>query len=149
MTSFLKKLSHKYGVAAMHADNKDTGHNRTIHITGIEDAPLQELSITVMYVKDNEGQTVQKAVTLDKVVIPAILAGLNKGGVHAEVEEEADGKEKWIQKSKEGMKEGALHKQLGVPKGEKIPEGKLKEAAKSDNEKLRKRAQWALNVGKK
>jgi hypothetical protein len=35
-----------------------------------------------------------------------------------------EGKEKWIQKT--GMKKGALHKKLGVPEGDKIPQSKLK-----------------------
>ena len=38
---------------------------------------------------------------------------------------------------------GALHKELGVPEGKKIPEKKLKEAEKSKNPKERKRAQLA------
>lgn len=35
---------------------------------------------------------------------------------------------KWIQAMH--MKKGALHKELGVPEGKKIPEKKLKSAAK-------------------
>lgn len=37
-------------------------------------------------------------------------------------------KEKWIQGAIK--KPGALHKELGVPEGKKIPESKLKEASK-------------------
>lgn len=37
---------------------------------------------------------------------------------------------------------GALHKELGVPQGKKIPEGKLKKAAKAGG-KLGKRARLA------
>jgi hypothetical protein len=37
-------------------------------------------------------------------------------------------KEKWIQGMH--MKKGALHKELGVPEGKKIPEKKLKAAEK-------------------
>lgn len=36
--------------------------------------------------------------------------------------------EKWIQKI--GMKKGALHRELGVPEGKKIPKKKLEAAAK-------------------
>lgn len=36
--------------------------------------------------------------------------------------------EKWIQKAH--IKKGALHKELGVPQGKKIPEKKLKAAEK-------------------
>ena len=35
-----------------------------------------------------------------------------------------EAKEKWIQKT--DMKKGALHKKLGVPEGDKIPQAKLK-----------------------
>lgn len=38
---------------------------------------------------------------------------------------------------------GALHKELGVPEGEKIPAKKLEKAAHSDNPKLRRRAALA------
>lgn len=46
--------------------------------------------------------------------------------------------EKWIQKMH--MKKGALHKELGVPEGKKIPASKLKKAEKSKNPTLKKRA---------
>ena len=39
-----------------------------------------------------------------------------------------EAKEKWIQKT--GMKKGALHKKLGVPEGDKIPQSKLKSLKK-------------------
>ena len=45
-------------------------------------------------------------------------------------------------------KPGALRKSLGVKKGEKIPESKLKKAEKSKNPKLRKRAQLAETLRK-
>jgi len=38
---------------------------------------------------------------------------------------------------------GALHRQLGVPAGEKIPASKLKTAKHSDNPTLRRRANLA------
>jgi hypothetical protein len=43
---------------------------------------------------------------------------------------------------------GALHKELGVKKGEKIPEKKLKKAEHSKNPKLKKRAQLAETLKK-
>lgn len=49
--------------------------------------------------------------------------------------------EKWIQGAIK--KPGALHKALGVPKGEKIPEKKLEKAEHSSNPKLAKRARLA------
>jgi len=54
--------------------------------------------------------------------------------------------EKWIQKAK--IKKGALHKELGIPEGKKIPKKKLAKAAKSKNPKLRKRAVLAETLGK-
>lgn len=53
--------------------------------------------------------------------------------------------EKWIQKAIE--KPGALHKQLGVPSGEKIPAGKLAAAAEKGG-KLGKRARLAMTLRK-
>lgn len=47
---------------------------------------------------------------------------------------------KWIQAM--NMKKGALHKELGVPMGRKIPSKKLETAAKSGG-KLGKRARLA------
>lgn len=38
---------------------------------------------------------------------------------------------------------GALHRDLGVPEGEKIPEAKLEEAKNSKNPTVRKRAAFA------
>jgi hypothetical protein len=52
---------------------------------------------------------------------------------------------KWIQKAIK--KPGALHKQLGVPAGEKIPAGKLKAAAKKGG-KLGQRARMAMTLKK-
>ena len=53
--------------------------------------------------------------------------------------------EKWIKKAIK--KPGALHKQLGVPEGEKIPTKKLTKAAKKGG-KLGKRARLAQTLGK-
>lgn len=47
-------------------------------------------------------------------------------------------KKMWIQEMH--MKKGALHRELGVPMGKKIPEGKLEKAEHSRNPLLRKRA---------
>jgi hypothetical protein len=48
---------------------------------------------------------------------------------------------KWIQGMH--MKRGALHEQLHVPQGTKIPAAKLEKAANSDNPTLAKRARLA------
>jgi hypothetical protein len=53
--------------------------------------------------------------------------------------------EKWIQKAIK--KPGALHKQLGVPQGKKIP-GKKLEAAASKGGKLGQRARLAKTLKK-
>lgn len=50
-------------------------------------------------------------------------------------------KDKWIQGAIK--KPGALHKSLGVKKGDKIPEEKIKKAEHSKNPKLAKRARLA------
>ena len=63
--------------------------------------------------------------------------GFNKGG-------KADGK--WIAGAIKHP--GALHKELHVKQGEKIPEKKLQKAEHSDNPKLRKRAQLADTLKK-
>lgn len=46
------------------------------------------------------------------------------------------------------LKKGALHKDLGVAKGKKIPLAKIKKAEGSSNPTLRKRAQFADNARK-
>jgi hypothetical protein len=55
-------------------------------------------------------------------------------------------KKKWI--SKAIKHPGALHKELGVPEGKKIPEKKLTKAEHSKNPKLRKRAILAKTLKK-
>lgn len=55
-------------------------------------------------------------------------------------------KEKWIQKMH--MKKGALHEELGVPEGKKIPKSKIKKAEHSKNPTLAKRAHLAETLGK-
>lgn len=52
--------------------------------------------------------------------------------------------EKWIQKAH--IKKGALHKELGVPEGKKIPAKKLDKAAHSKNPLERKRANLAKTL---
>lgn len=54
--------------------------------------------------------------------------------------------EKFIQKMH--MKKGALHKELGVPSGKKIPKKKLEKAEHSKNPLERKRAVLAETLGK-
>lgn len=53
-------------------------------------------------------------------------------------------KKKWI--SGAIKHPGALHKTLGVPEGEKIPEAKLQEALHSKNATTRKRANLAMTL---
>jgi hypothetical protein len=55
-------------------------------------------------------------------------------------------KEKWIQGAIKHS--GALHKTLGVKKGEKIPESKIKKAEHSKNPTTAKRARLAETLGK-
>lgn len=51
---------------------------------------------------------------------------------------------KWIKKAIKHP--GALHKELGVPMDKKIPKDKINKAAKSDNPKLAKRANFAKTL---
>jgi len=46
----------------------------------------------------------------------------------------------------EGLKKGALHHDLHVPESKPIPSGKLEKATHSEDETLRKRAQFAENA---
>jgi len=57
-----------------------------------------------------------------------------------------EGKKKWIQEAIK--KPGALHKELGVAKGKKIPAAKLKKAEHSKNPTTRKRAVLAETLKK-
>ena len=61
------------------------------------------------------------------------------------VYDELDESEKWIQKAIK--KPGALHKQLGVPEGEKIPAKKLRAAVKKGG-KMGRRARLAKTLSK-
>ncbi len=58
----------------------------------------------------------------------------------------AERNRKFIQKAVK--KPGALHKDLHVPEGEKIPKAKLEAAAKKGNTKTAKRARLALTLKK-
>lgn len=53
-------------------------------------------------------------------------------------------KKKWIKKAT--ANKGALHRKLGIPEGEKIPENKLDEAARSSNPTERKEASLARTL---
>ena len=44
------------------------------------------------------------------------------------------------------LNHGALHRHLGIPEGETIPDEKKEEAAESDNPHVRKMGQMALNM---
>ena len=51
---------------------------------------------------------------------------------------------KWIKEATKNK--GALHRHLGVPEGEKIPEKKLEKATHSKDETIRKEAQLAKTL---
>ena len=46
------------------------------------------------------------------------------------------------------LRKGGLHKHLGIPEGQPIPEEKKREAANSDNPHVAKMGQFALNAAK-
>ena len=54
-------------------------------------------------------------------------------------------RKKWIKKAI-GENKGALHRHLGVPEGEKIPEDKLRGALHSGDPKIRKEANLAVTL---
>lgn len=54
--------------------------------------------------------------------------------------------DKWIQGAVSPEHKGGLHRALGVPEGQKIPERKIEAAAHSGNAHLRHMAQFAKNV---
>jgi hypothetical protein len=62
-----------------------------------------------------------------------------------QAKEEIMAKGKWIQGAIKHP--GALHSQLGIPQGQKIPQSTLRAAAKEGG-KLGKRANLALTLGK-
>jgi len=68
---------------------------------------------------------------LDKPVRGALDAGAykNGGGIHINPRHK-----------------GLLHKDLGVPEGQKIPEAKLEKGLHSENKKVRARARFAKNA---
>ena len=55
--------------------------------------------------------------------------------------------DKWIQKAV-GKHKGKLHKELGVPEGEKIPAKKMAKAAKSKDPTIRKEVALAKTLKK-
>jgi len=55
--------------------------------------------------------------------------------------------EKWIQKAVPESHKGLLHKNLGIPQGQKIPRDTLEEAAKKPG-KIGQRARFALTLRK-
>ncbi len=56
--------------------------------------------------------------------------------------------EKWITKALPKTSKGKLHRELGVPEGEKIPAKKMAKAAKSKSPKIRKQVALAKTLGK-
>lgn len=56
--------------------------------------------------------------------------------------------DKWIKKALPKTSKGKLHKALGVPEGEKIPEKKLAKGAKSKSPKIRKEVALAKTLKK-
>lgn len=53
-------------------------------------------------------------------------------------------KNTWMAEVARHQKKGALHRQLGIPQGQKIPTATLEKDAHSSNKLLRERANLAL-----
>lgn len=56
--------------------------------------------------------------------------------------------EKWIQKALPKSSKGKLHRELGVPEGEKIPAKKLAKASHSKSPTIRKQVALAKTLKK-
>jgi len=99
--------------------------------------------------KKAKGHTVGNPFPEEFDLFDAVMAELAEAGYSVdeafEVMTDINEAEKWIQKAIK--KPGALHKQLGVPEGEKIPSGKLAAAAKKGG-KLGQRARLAQTLGR-
>ncbi len=54
----------------------------------------------------------------------------------------------WIASATPASSRGALHRELGVPEGQKIPAKKIEKAAHSDDPKLAQRARLAETLKK-
>lgn len=52
----------------------------------------------------------------------------------------------WIRKATKNK--GGLHRSLGIPEGQKIPESRLREAERSKNPRVRKQARLARTLKK-
>ena len=59
----------------MKAENTSTGHTRNIQITEIEGGEVENLVIRLDYGSE---ANVLKAITLDNIVIPAIIKAINQ-----------------------------------------------------------------------
>jgi hypothetical protein len=88
-------------------------------------------------------------------LVPMVKGRMKKVGMgahgmkpHTRLDRKSGGAAKWIQKAVPESHKGMLHKALGVPQGEKIPEAKLEKAADSSNSHMRHMAQFAKNVKK-
>jgi len=99
--------------------------------------------------KKAKGHTVGNPFPEEFDLFDAVMAELAEAGYSVnkafQVMSNINEAEKWIQKAIK--KPGALHKQLGVPEGEKIPAGKLSTAAKAGG-KLGQRARLAQTLGR-
>lgn len=63
----------------MQVENKTTDHNRTLRFSGLSGDLMPELVVTLNYQKTtNDPDILYKAITLDNVVIPAILKAVNQ-----------------------------------------------------------------------
>lgn len=102
---------------------------------------------------DTEGGDVQPvAQDMDDDQLPSSAEGPSVqsdiGEITFEQSKEIDEtKKKWIQNAIKPAKKGALHKQLGVPQGQKIPASKLAAAAKKGG-KVGQRARLAMTLKK-
>jgi len=144
------------GGVVPHAPGGDVHVNRESHMSVpivSKDTEFHLKRTPEEMAKDDVGDTV-------KVALPATVTSkegdMERVKTHGDAEVQKDGEAMPITMSEggktphflEGLKKGALHKEMGMPAGEKIPAKRLEKAANSDNETLRKRAQFAINAKK-
>ena len=143
--------------ASARGEKKERGAKSAFGTMRHVGGPYKEQVEVVDEAKKGDGNLANNYPPYDKVTRGDIIAGAKgedqmggkkckkcgKSPCECPKEDVKEAKEKWIGSAIK--KPGALHKQLGVPEGEPIPEAKLRAAAKQGG-KLGQRARLALTL---
>lgn len=129
-----KLLSELLGIVGFAYDTPDAAFDSTSLSQGIEEESKRtnNLLLAEMLAKGNLSRN-PNYYNKQEIVTVAKLAEKAANRILSAIEINPENK-------------GDLHKALGIPEGEEIPVSKLKEAVKSEDEHLRKMAQFALNA---